>query len=316
MAISLCFFQWLLCLPSLVVWVDCQLLTRQYFTLHRTVFDLNSFFSYLRFGLLFFLANLLLVVVWRGGEVVVLTFTGESAEVAFFNVAISITLAFFSLTNQFAAMIVPSLIEHHVSGNIKQVDSSIGYSLKYITIASFFILFAVYILGPWAVDTILGEQYLPVVSNLKILVFSLLPLSIFNMANSMAIVRKQARKIFPITSSALVTFIIASSILVPKLGSYGASIAVVLAMVCGGIISYYQFSFAAILMVANFWRLMFFGLVAVSVLMLPLMPILPAGLFAIALFIALFFWCDVISVKEIKHISRGLISFKTEKRGL
>ena len=60
---------------------------RPYLTRNPAVREWSALSSQLGFGFTFFGANLLLMSVWRGGELAVLLFSGRSAEVAFYSVA-------------------------------------------------------------------------------------------------------------------------------------------------------------------------------------------------------------------------------------
>ena len=282
--------------------------TRQYFTMCRPVLDYISFSAYLRFGLLFFAANLLLLCVWRGGEVIVLLFSKQASEVAFFNVANAIAMAFSALIGQLATILIPSLTTLFISGKETEMDFYVGYSIKYLTIASFFILFSVHTIGPWVVEIALGKQYIPVISNLKILIFGLFPIILVRVGISMAVVQKKPKKTLWIAAVAFVTFVLVSTILVPHTGSQGASVAVVLAMVSAGIIAYHQFSLAPVLATGRFWLLLLLGLATIVLISLPLIPDMPMGLLALFLYISLLFLTKVVSIKEIREISRALIA--------
>ena len=287
--------------------------TRSYFTLSSSAFNFSFLFSHLGFGLSFFAAGLLLMAVWRGGEVFVLLFSGQRAEVAFFNVANAVAIAFYGLISQLAAMIIPSVTTLHVFGEARKMNALLGYSLKYLTIASFSFLFVVHGLGSWAVEVTMGAQYFPVVANLKLLAFGLLPLGLISTGISMAMVHKQPGKVLRVTGGALVTFVLVSAVLIPHAGSYGASAAVALALGGAGVITYHQFPLAQVLAVARFWRLVFLGLIASGVLVLPLTPV-STGLLAVVLFISLLFSGNVISAREILKISQGLVTLRTSER--
>lgn len=282
--------------------------TRSFFTFRRSAFHFSFLFSHLRFGLPFFVAGMLLMAVWRGGEVMVLFFSGQKAEVAFFNVANAMAMTFAMLIGQLTIMIIPSLTTLHISGKEEEVDTWLGASLKYLTIASFLFLFVVHALGAWAVGRIMGEQYLPVVANLKMLAIGLLPLGLIRSGISIAMVHKQPGKVLWVTAGALVTFVLAAAVLVPRAGSYGASAAVALAFGTAAVITYHQFPLAPVLAVARFWRVMLLGLVALGALALPSPPLVPVGILTIVFYVWLLFWGKVVSVREIRQIGRALVT--------
>ncbi len=154
----------------------------------------------------------------------------------------------------------------------------------------------------------MGEEYLPVVANLRIFVFALLPMAFVRTGISLALLHKHPGKALRVTAGALATFILAAAILVPGRGSYGASLAVALAFGSAGIITYYQSPLGPVLSVARFWRLILVGLIALGVMVLPLPPVAPARLLAIVLYFCLLFLSNVVSIREVWQLGQGLVS--------
>jgi len=282
--------------------------TRSYFTFSKPVMNLSLLNEHLRFGLHFFSANLLLMVVWRAGEVVVLLFSGETTEVAFFNIANLVAMAVAALISQLAFMLSPSLTVLHVSGEQRRVDAWLGYSLKYLTIASFAFLFAVYTLGEWAVKLVWGEEYFPVIANLKVLALGLLAVPLVRTGISLAILHRRPGELIQVTAGALLTFIVVCAALISRTGSYGASVAVASALGIAGMLSYYKFPLAQVLAIARFWRLLFLGLLSLGIIALPLALGIPLGLISVIFFTALLFGSKVVSLREIQHIGQALVT--------
>ena len=284
-------------------------LARSFFTFDRSILNFSFIFSHLRFSLLFFAANLSLMVVFRGGEVIVKLFSGQSTEVAFFNIANSVAIACYGLIGQFIVMIRPSLTTLHVSKEEEKKVYLMGYTLKYLTIASFLLIFTVHILGVWGIERILGEQYLPVVNNLKVIIFGLIPVAIIRTGGSLAMLHKHAHKFIPVTVGALVIFILTAVFLVPRSGSHGASIAMVLALGSAAAITFYQFSLVKVLEVALFWRQIFVGIIPLGVIAWPTTLSVPIDLAAVVLYISLLFLGKVLDTNDIQKISK-VVGFK------
>jgi len=282
---------------------------RSYFTFKKSDLHFSLLFSHLRFGLLFFVANLFLMAVWRGGEVVVLLFSGKTSEVAFFNIANAVMMTFYFLIGQLTVLLVPSLTKLYVSGKKEKMDALLGYSLKYLTIFSFLILIAVYTLGEWGVEKIMGEQYQPVVKNFKMLSFALFPAALVHTGLSLAMIHNQPYKFFRITIGAMVTFIVVAAFLVPRLGSYGASVAVALALGSAGVIALFQFSMGEVLIFARFWRLVFFSLLTVIFVILATSVPLLMGLFALIFYLLFLFLGNVISIRDYKQFCQ-IVNFR------
>ncbi len=278
--------------------------TKAFFTFNKALLNLAFLFEHLRFGLLCFLPILLLLAVWRAGEIVVLLFSGQTKEVAFFSVANLVAMTVVGQIGQVATMIVPSLTTLHVSGDKERVDLWLGYSLKYLTIVCFGFLFAVHLLGEWCVTLLWGEEYLPVVSNLKVFALGILAFPLVRTGLSLAILQKQPAKVLPVTAGALVTFLVAAAVLVPPTGSYGASVAVALALGSAGAITCYQFSLATVLAVARFWRHMLIGLLALGSVALPSTPSVASAFLVAGVYVFLLFWSRVVSPKELRRIGQ------------
>lgn len=272
---------------------------RSFFAVRHLASAASSVFPHIRFGLAFFAANLLLIVIWRGGETFVLLFSNRPEEVAFFNVASSINLAVYALIGELAMMTIPSLTALHVSGEQQQMNVWLGFTLKYLTIASFAFVIVAYLLAEWVLARVLGVEYLAVADNLQVLALALIPLALIRTGFSMATVQKEPRRVLWVTAPSLLTFVVVSAILVPGSGSYGASIAVVIALLTAGIITYLKFPLGPVLAAANYWRLLALGLGSVGVLMLPAIPSVLAALVAV-LFGLLLFVGKVVSVGEIR----------------
>ena len=77
---SLAIIEFILVCPALV-WA------RKYFSLNSAINQLSTFVPHLKFGLTFFASTLLLMVIWRSGEIIIVSFSGESEQVAFYNLA-------------------------------------------------------------------------------------------------------------------------------------------------------------------------------------------------------------------------------------
>ena len=197
---------------------------------------------------------------------------------------------------------------HHVTGENEKVNFLLGYTLKYLTIASFSFLFAVHAFGAWVLGGVLGEQYLSVVDNLKVFALGLLPLALVRTGFSMATVHRQPSKILRTTAPSLVTFIVAAAILVPHAGSYGAASAVALALAVAGVITFYQFPLNPVLAAANYWRHVLFGLAAMGILVVPSFSVIPMGLIAIMGFFVLLFVGKVISIGELRQIYQARVA--------
>jgi O-antigen/teichoic acid export membrane protein len=275
---------------------------RGYFIRHPMVRDFGALREKLAFGFSFFGANLLHMAIWRGGEFAVLLLTGKSAEVAFYSVANAVTVAFAALLGQLGNLLVPSLTAFHVAGDSEHLDSWLGLSLKYLTITAVGFVLVVHALGGWLVETLLGEEYLPVVAALKILSLSLLPVALVRAGLSVAMVRLESGRAVQVAAGGLATFLLAAAFLVPAAGSAGASVSAALAVGATGALAAVRFALGPVLRVAGYGRLALAGAAALLSFLLPWSDLL-AGAVALPVFISLLFALKVVSAAELRRMA-------------
>lgn len=280
--------------------------TRSLFTRDRAAFDSTILLSHLRFGLTFFVGQLLLVATWRSGEILVLLFSGKSEEVAYFSVANAAIMALTLLTIQVSMMFVPSLTALHVTGEGEQLDHITSFYLKYLTIASFCGLFVVYALADWAVEAIMGARYLPIADNLRVLALGLPLAAVLGAGISRAVVYKQPGKIIWVSGTGLATVVVASAACVPSAGSLGASSAMVLAMLGASLMASYQLPLLRAMAGARLVQLMPFGFLALAVTAPFVASNVLAGSLAMLAFITLLFGSRIVKLREIRQIAQEM----------
>ncbi len=282
--------------------------TRNHFTFHRSAFRFSSMVKHLRFGLLFFVSSLVMMALWKGGEVLILALSNSSSEVAYFSVANTIVLTFTASIAQLTYMLVPSLTALHVSGEKVRMELLMGHALKYLTVVCFGFLLGVYALAAWVVPTVLGDQYLPVVENLKVLGFALLPLGLIQLGQSSAVVRAQPAKALRVSLVALGAFLMGSVVLVPISGSYGACVAMVGAMICASLAAYFEYGLSAVVSVGRLWRVSFAGFAALALIPLPIDLGIPKGLAALVAYVPLLFLVGAVTLAELREIGHALVN--------
>lgn len=280
---------------------------RGYFTLEPWEGGRADLAAHLRFGLYFFGANLLLMAVWRGGEVTVVALSTERAQVGFFSIANAVAMAFGALIGQLAGMLIPSLSTLHVSGERQRAHAWLGYSLKYLTIATFSFVLVVDAVGEWAVRWALGTAYLEVVPNLKVLVIGLLPLALVRTAVNHAIVEKRPVHAMAVAGAGLATFVGLAFALVPSLGGFGASLSVAGALAAAGWVAYRQFAPGDVLAEARFWRVVLPGVPALALTALPGVPALAAAALALGLYGGLLLGARAVTLDELRRLARAVV---------
>jgi stage V sporulation protein B len=279
---------------------------RGFLSLERWEGGRRTFDEHLRFGLYFFGANLLLMAVWRGGEVTVVLLSSQRAEVGFFNIANAVGMAFGALIGQLATMLVPSISSLHVAGERHRAEAWLGYSLKYLTIATFCFVLVVDAVGEWAVGLLLGDAYRPVVPNLKVLMIGLLPLALVRTAVNQAILEKRPARAALVAGAGLVVFVGLAAWLVPRSGGLGASFAVAGAVAAAGLVAYRQFALGNVLGVARFWRVVLPGVPALALTALPGLPGALTGPAALVLYGLLLRAARAVTGDELQRLARAV----------
>jgi O-antigen/teichoic acid export membrane protein len=262
--------------------------------------------SHLRFGLYFFGANLLLMAVWRGGEVTVLILSDARAEIGYFNIANAVAMAFGALVGQLASMLVPRIASLHVTGDGRRAEAWLGYSLKYLTIGTFVFVLGIDAVGETAVRVVLGPAYLPVVANLKVLAIGLLPVALVRTAVNQAVVHKRPGWAVAVAGGGLAGFVVLALVLVPRWGSLGASISVAGAVAAAGLVAYRQSALGNVLSVARFWRVVLPGIPVLLLAAVPGVPSLLAGAVALGLYAGLLWAIRAVTIDEVRRLARAV----------
>ena len=240
-----------LLLTRLAILMVGVVLARRLFTLAPAVFDLRALLLHVRFGLAIFAANLLLRLPWRLGEGALALLGAPAAEIAFFSVALSVTVGFTSILGSLTTLLIPSLSLSQAAGDHEGRDRSLGVALRFLTIAGGLFVLAVLALGPWGVGVLLGEDYLGVLPNLYVVAVAALLVPYVRSAVALAVVEDRVRLVLQLGLISVAVFALAVALLVPGYGSLGASVAVVLAVFSAAAVAVLQIRHSDVLDVAR-----------------------------------------------------------------
>ena len=231
----LCLFLSELALGFLALWWS-----RSYFDTHYLKASIRDVREALRFGSAFFGASLLLMGIWRGGELTVTALSTNRSEIAFYSIASAIVMAGSSLLGQVTALLLPSMTRLHLRGEEKRFVAWMATSLRYVTVLAGLGAISVFSLADVVIPVVLGPGFERVALNLKILAVGMIPLGVVRAATSLAIVQKASRQAVFIGLEGFVVFLVLNLALVPRLGSLGASVAVSAAFVVAGARALYR----------------------------------------------------------------------------
>ena len=150
--------------------------------------------SLMRFGFLFSLANLALVVLFRISPLTVEWLTGSHIQTGFFDLSLGGLLLIYTLLGQVAYAFVPILTQLHLAKQSAEADLWLGRVARYSTM-----LVALAVGGMWAVATplaplLFGEGFGPAAETQRMMAFALLPLPVAWAGVTLTAVERRPRR--------------------------------------------------------------------------------------------------------------------------
>jgi O-antigen/teichoic acid export membrane protein len=150
--------------------------------------------SLLRFGFLFSLANLALVVLFRISPLSVEWLTGSHIQTGFFDLSLGGLLLIYTLLGQVAYAFVPILTQLQLDHQPAEADVWLGRVARYSTM-----LVALAVGGMWAVATplaplLFGEGFGPAAETQRMMAFALLPLPVAWACVTLTAVERRPRR--------------------------------------------------------------------------------------------------------------------------
>jgi O-antigen/teichoic acid export membrane protein len=257
----------------------------------------------LKFGLNFFGTNLLLLAVWRGGELAVVYLSGSTTEVAYYSIANAVALTMAMLIGQLMTLLLPQLTGLATSARTDEANRLIGAAVKYLTVLAFAFLLVVGSIGPWIVVGVLGPAYEPVADNLRVLSLAVVPVALLRAAVTVAMVRKAMSDALAMAGAGLLVFAVTAIVAVPGQASFGASLAAVIASAATAAVGAWRFGLLPVLRLARLGRVLLFGFAAALIVTQPYGPAAARLAVAVSLFAALLLWGRVVTPAELRRLA-------------
>ncbi len=218
---------------AMVAWLVIEVLVlglgiwwvRDTFTWPDLLRQPHAMTPYLRFGLVFFVSNLLLSAFERSGETLVRMIAQDYVQVGYFGLAYNIYLAVGIALPEFALAFAPWLTVRKLEGQTTIIRLWTERLLKWMTIGSIIIIFATLLLAESAVPVILGHEYTPVVAYLIPLTLSLLAVVLGSVARLLSLVFERPRHVLLATVIELGVFWAVAIPLISWKGGVGVSVA-------------------------------------------------------------------------------------------
>jgi len=185
---------------------------------------------YVRFGLGFFLANLVSAVLYRSAPVMMETLTGEVAEAGYANLAIGLFLMSYLFLTQFSQSLVPTLTNLYNQQRTAEMGRWIKNFVNYSWLLGWLAVVGVWLVADWGVLFAFGPDYANAAPALKWISLGI-PLSGPLWAgNAIATVVGRGRIRFGATLVALLVFLSTAFWLIPLYAAAGASMAMSMAV--------------------------------------------------------------------------------------
>ncbi len=184
---------------------------------------------FLRFSTAFFAGNVLILLFQQGGPAAVKFLSGDYAETAYYTIAFQAYLGITSAAWRLLSAFGPLLSSLHTRGNFDQVKTWVERLLKLFSVTTVLgCALTVTLAGP-IVRLVLGPGFEPVIQLLPLLALATHWYGLGGLARLLAVTYGEPRASISSAALQLVTFLVASSLLVPAMGSLGACLGIVIA---------------------------------------------------------------------------------------
>ena len=196
--------------------------------------ELTYVWPYLRFGLIFFLSDVLALTTRRSGEVLVRAVSGDYAQVGFYGAAINVYAIVQTLMPQIVLAFVPLMTSLLLRGDRDKMARWVERILTGMTLFSVTLLFGVLLLGDNLVPLVFGASYHPVTIDLIPLTSALSFAALVSTGQLVATVFECPRLAVVGAGIGLATFWAVGVALTGPLGALGTCIGMLCAMVAFG----------------------------------------------------------------------------------
>ncbi|MCO6452100.1 MAG: lipopolysaccharide biosynthesis protein [Caldilineales bacterium] len=208
---------------------------RQYLRPQR--FDWTALRPYLRFGLGFFVANLVIVALYRSMPVLLETWTRDTVSVGYLTLALSVFMLVLVVFSQYFASFVPKLTLLRNEGRDKELQSWLERIMRYSAAVTGFIMIGIILLTDSLAPMLFGADFQPVARLVLILSLGLLIQPLIWVGRYAATAVGMPRVPFIATVAAMIIALLAAFWLIPRFTAEGAAISLVLGIFSLGIVT-------------------------------------------------------------------------------
>ena len=179
--------------------------TRDWFDWRALKPDLSFLRPYLRLGAGFWATNVGLILLFRTGTVLVQMLTHDSAQVSFYDLALTVFFLIFTIIDQLIRSFLPTVTEFHEEGQQARVGRWLHVLTQWGAALAFIAVIAVQYTADWILPLILGGDYQESATVLRVMLLSLPALVLVGVGTVAAAVHQRPRvKLLAILAGALI----------------------------------------------------------------------------------------------------------------
>ena len=178
---------------------------------------------YLRMGMGFWVTNIGLVILFRTGTILVQIFTGDSAQVSYFDLALVVFFLVYTIIDQLIRAFLPTVSEFHDEGQRERVGAWLEIVSRWGAALAMLAVIIVQYTADWIMPFILGSDYVEAALVLRVMLLSLPALALVGVGAVATAVRQSARAKLIALAIGIAVFWMSSAILVRDRGAVGAA---------------------------------------------------------------------------------------------
>ncbi|NOX60926.1 MAG: hypothetical protein GXP42_03125 [Chloroflexi bacterium] len=188
-------------------------------------FDWPALRPYLRFGAGFFLANIVIVALYRLGPVLLEVLARNTVAVGYFNLGVSVYMMLLVILTQYMSSFVPMLSLFHRRGELAAAQRWLDRMVRYTAVLMGVIIIGMFMLMPAVAPLLFGADFAPVTRIMLLLALALLAQPLVWAGRYAAVSFGHPRAAFYATLFGLLAFLAVSPALMPRFAADGAALA-------------------------------------------------------------------------------------------
>ena len=197
--------------------------TRDWFSWRAFKPDLSFLKPYLRMGLGFWATNVGLILLFRTGTLMVQVLTDASAQVSFYDLALTVFFLIYTIIDQLIRSFLPTVSEFHEDGQQERVGRWLRALTQWGAALAIVAVIAVQYTADWILPFILGGEYAEAAAVLRVMLLSLPALVLVGVGTVAAAVHQSPRvKLIAIAVGAIV-FWSSALFITPRFGAVGTA---------------------------------------------------------------------------------------------